>query len=176
MNSINNKIKHRFNTLNSWHLLPPMIILLSVFLFIFSKNGNYIEEYIGVQKELFFYLNDKLSSFPRVEYNLTQLGDVLIVFPLLMIFIRYAPKLWEALLVSSLLSLVVSAGLKKLFSVPRPARFFGEDSFTIIGRTLTGHNSCPSGHSITAFIIITLLLFAFMPRHKVYTVSFLKLR
>jgi uncharacterized membrane protein YoaK (UPF0700 family) len=54
--------------------------------------------------------------------------------------------------------------LKNLFAVPRPAATFDNQSFAIIGQTLSGQNSLPSGHSITIFTVLTLLLFAFMPK------------
>ncbi len=161
--NLNNKVNHNFVKVGLWWTLPAFLILGVIFLVVIIQGGNYIDTYIGVQKDLFFYLNSHLSSFPNIELNLTQLGDVLIIFPFFMALILYAPKLWEALISSSLISLGVSFGLKKLFSVPRPARFFDEESFTILGRTLDGNNSLPSGHSMTAFIVITLLLFAFMP-------------
>ena len=57
----------------------------------------------------------------------------------------------------------LSNPLKNLFSVPRPVAAFSQNSFVIIGKTLTGHNSLPSGHSITVFAILTVLLFSLMP-------------
>ncbi len=139
--------------------------------FIINNDGSsFIDHYVYVQKDLFFYLNNKLSQFPNLQFNLTQLGDGLIFYPLLTIFIIYGPKLWEAILTSSIISLIVSALLKKLFAVPRPATMLDHDSFTIIGKTLTGKTSLPSGHSICAFIIITTLLFAFMPKKIGYKI------
>ena len=129
-----------------------------------------MDEYVSIQKNLFLNINHKLSKFPILQFNLTQLGDVLIFFPLLTVFMVYSPKLWEGLITSALLSLIVSAGLKKLFHVPRPAAMFDNDIFVITGRTLTGNTSVPSGHSIVIFVVITILLFAFMPvktRHKI---------
>jgi hypothetical protein len=38
------------------------------------------------------------------------------------------------------------------------------DAFTIMGRPNILHTSLPSGHSMTAFIVITVLLYAFMPK------------
>ena len=91
---------------------------------------------------------------------------------LISVFIVYAPKLWGALLTSAILSLVVSASLKKLFAVPRPAAMFDTDCFVIIGRTLSGRTALPSGHSIAAFVVITILLFAFMPKKNNYKPEF----
>lgn len=107
-----------------------------------------------------------MSEYPILQLNLTQLGDAVISFSILSIFIISAPKIWEVLLTSGILSLIVSFTLKKLFSVPRPAAVFDNDSFEIIGRTLTGNTSLPSGHSISAFFVITIFLFAFMPKKK----------
>ncbi|WP_206082259.1 phosphatase PAP2 family protein [Maribellus sediminis] len=158
--------------MNYRSLIPPFLILLLFYIyFIFSKGGgSYVDEYVNIQKDLFLSINGHLSKFPVLQFNLTQLGDVLIFFPLLTVFMVYSPKLWEGLITSALLSLIVSAGLKKLFHVPRPAAMFDNDTFVIIGRTLTGNTSLPSGHSIATFVVITTLLFAFMPnqnRHKI---------
>ncbi len=164
---LNQKATTNFKKVKLGLLTPAILVLVLLSFFLISKEGNYIDTYIKVQKDCFFYLNNKLSIFPTIPFNLTQLGDVLIVFPLLMALFIYAPKFWEALITSSLLSLVVSFGLKKLLAVPRPARVFDHDSFMIIGRTLSGKNSLPSGHSMTAFIVITILLFAFMPKKNI---------
>jgi len=82
----------------------------------------------------------------------------------------YAPKIWESLLSASILSCILSSLLKQVFAVPRPAVAFDKNSFVIIGNTLTGNNSLPSGHSITAFTILTVLLFAFMPQKLNYKI------
>jgi len=157
-----------FIDIKFWYLIPAIFLLsLLFFYFLFvSEGNNFTHEYIYLQKDMFFYLNSKLSEYPRLQFNLTQLGDVLISFSLLSIFIFYAPKLWEALLTSAILSLIVSASLKKIFSVPRPAAIFNHGSFTIIGKTLSGHSALPSGHSIASLVAITTLLFAFMPKKK----------
>ena len=166
---LDSKMTINFMNVKLWYLTPSLfLLLLFFFYFLFFREGdNYIEEYIYIQKDLFFYLNNKLSEYRSLQFNLTQLGDVLISFSLLSIFIVYAPKLWEALLTSAILSLIVSATLKRIFSVPRPAAVFDNDSFNIIGRTLSGSTSLPSGHSIATFVVITTLLFAFMPKKKI---------
>ena len=154
-----------------WFLIPAVIILLVISVyFIFINNDSFTNAYVSVQKDLFYYLNSKLSKLPALQNNLTQLGDVLIFFPLITIFFIYSPKLWEALITSALLSLIVSAVLKKLFAMPRPAAVFDTTSFTIIGKTLNGKTSLPSGHSIATFVVITILLFAFMPKKNIYKI------
>ena len=105
-----------------------------------------------------------MGQYPNLQYNLTQFGDALIFLSFLSIFIIYAPKIWEALLSSLLISLLLSCPLKSIFAVPRPGVVFNEDSIIVVGKALCGHNSLPSGHSITIFTILTVLLFAFMPK------------
>ena len=169
---LNNNVTDNFINLKLGVLIPPFLLLfLFGFYFVFfNEGGSYIEMYVTSQKESFFYINAKLSQFPNLQFNLTQLGDVLLFFPLITVFIVYAPKLWGALLTSAIISLVVAFTLKKTFAVPRPAAMFDHDSFVIIGKTLSGRTSLPSGHSIATFIVISILLVAFMPKenkHKI---------
>ena len=172
---LNNKVISNFAKVRFTYLIPSFLVLLTCFSIpiILKTENNYSDKYISIQKEVFFTLNSLLSSFPHLEYNLTQLGDVIILLPFVAIFIHYAPKLWEAIITSSILSLITSAVLKKIFSVPRPAAVFDNDSFMIIGKTLKGNTSLPSGHSMTSFIVITLLLFAFMPKKKGHQLFFI---
>lgn len=159
-------VSNNFSKIKLWWAIPLLLLLLFFFLFlvVFKNEASFVDAYVKIQKNLFFYLNDRLSVYPKLQYNLTQLGDATFLFPLVTIFIIYAPKLWEALLSASILSLLTSAILKKIFSVPRPAAILDNNSFTIIGKKLCGHTSLPSGHSICIFILITILLFAFMPK------------
>lgn len=157
-------VQYNFKKVKLRLLFIPVVLLITIAFFLFKLDALTIEGYINVQKEVFFELNKELSKFSSLQFNLTQLGDVLIFFPFLTIFMLYAPKLWESLLTSALISLIFSATLKKLFSVPRPAAIFDVDSFTIIGRTLKGSTSLPSGHSIATFVVLSVVLFAFMPK------------
>ncbi len=154
-----------------WLLIPPFLLLLLFFFYFSLSDGtNFADVYVKSQKNLFFFLNRNLSEYPDLQFNLTQLGDALIFFPLLIIFLFYAPKLWQALLTSSIITLVISAALKRIFAVPRPAAIFDTDSFVIVGRTLSGRTALPSGHSITAFMVITILIYAFMPKKIRYKI------
>ena len=145
--------------------LPAVIYLVSFSLFFMFKEGDFSTNYTQLQIPFFLYINHILSAFPRLEYNLTNFGNALVGLSLLSIFLYYAPKLWGALINASLLSLILTYPLKKLFEVPRPASVIDVSDFTIIGRTLL-HKSFPSGHSITIFIFIAILLLAFMPRMR----------
>lgn len=68
-----------------------------------------------------------------------------------------------------------SKHFKKMFTIPRPEVALEHHSFNIIGQHLSVHNSLPSGHSITIFTTLTVLMFALMPRkiHRRYVWIFL---
>jgi membrane-associated phospholipid phosphatase len=161
---LDNSVVENFSKTKSRVLLFPLLILVLIFFVLLKESAFTVDSYINIQKDLFFYLNSKLAQSPILQFNLTQLGDASIILSLITIFLVYAPQLWESILTSSLIALIVSFLLKKLFAVPRPAAMFDNDSFVIIGKTLSGATSLPSGHSITTFTTITILLFAFMPK------------
>lgn len=168
---LDNTVINNFRKVKLWFLIPPFLVLISFFLFFeLSEGTNFIDEYTTCQKDLFLFINGKLSVYPNFEFNITQLGDALIFFPFLFIFLFYAPKLWQALLTSSIISLIVSATCKSIFAVPRPAAIYDNDTFVIIGKRIIGLTSLPSGHSITAFMIVTLLFYAFMPKKMHYKI------
>ncbi|WP_113638628.1 phosphatase PAP2 family protein [Nubsella zeaxanthinifaciens] len=144
--------------------LLPVGLLLAIAFFLYKEDALNIDSYRQIQKGAFYYVNSRLSQFPNLEFNLTQLGDALVLLSFLTIFIIRRPKIWEHLITSSLVSLLITFVLKTFFSVPRPAATFNNSSFTIIGDTLTCNNSLPSGHTITIFTTLTVLMYGFMPK------------
>lgn len=169
-NRLNTNVIANYSKLKPSLLLLPTFFLIAIVLFLYRHDSLSVDKYIQIQKNCFFFLNSKLSEFPTILFNLTQLGDVVICLSFLSVFILCTPKIWESLLAASLVSCIFSTSLKKIFSVPRPAAVFDNNSFVIIGKTLTGHSSLPSGHSITVFTILTVLLFAFLPQKMSYKV------
>ena len=154
----------------------PILLLIAMVLWLYSRDALSVDKYIQVQKDAFFFINFHLGQFPKTLYNLTQIGDASVFLAFLSIFILYAPKMWEALLSASLLSLIFSNVLKNIFGVARPAVVFDNNSFIIIGNKAVGQASLPSGHSITVFTTLTVLMFAFMPeklQYKILWVSFI---
>lgn len=167
---MNTIVINNFSKLRRSLFFLPLFLLILIVLYLYTQDSLSVEGYIQIQKNCFYFLNSKLSQFPNTQYNLTQLGDALIFLSFLAIFIIYAPKIWESLLSASLLSCLFSSLLKKIFAVPRPAAVLDNDSFVIIGKTLSGHNSVPSGHSITDFTTLTVLMFAFFPKRLAYKI------
>jgi membrane-associated phospholipid phosphatase len=161
---MNTSVINNYSRLKPFLFFLPLFILIAIVLFLYSKGALCADKYVQIQKDSFFYINYHLGQYPNLQYSLTQFGDALIFLSFLSIFIIYAPKIWEALLSSLLISLLISCPLKSVFAVPRPGAAFNNDSAIIVGKALCGNNSLPSGHSITIFAILTVLLFAFMPK------------
>ncbi|MBC7439980.1 MAG: phosphatase PAP2 family protein [Flavobacterium sp.] len=161
---MNSRIISNFSKINFSLFFAPLFLLASIVFFLYRQDALSVSKYVEIQKKYFYFINFKLSQFPNTIYNITQIGDALIFLSFLTIFVVYAPKIWESLLSSLIVSVVFSSILKDFFRVPRPAAAFDNSTFIIIGKTLPGYSSLPSGHAITVFTIITILLFAFMPQ------------
>lgn len=165
---MNDYITDNYKKVSFYLLLLPIFIISAIIGLLYSQNALNVMGYVNIQKNIFYFLNGKLSQFPILEDNLTQIGDAFIGMSLLSILIIYTPKMWEALLSASLISLVFSKTFKEIFDIPRPATIFDNDSFNIIGETLVGYSSLPSGHSITTFTLLTVCMFAFAPKKTTY--------
>lgn len=151
-------------------LYLPMGLLLLIAVFLFSQHALNIDGYRHIQKGAFFFVNGKLGQFPHLMDNLTQLGDGFVFFALVSILIIYASETLGAMIDGLLITAVFANIFKWLFAVPRPAATFDNEKMVIVGQTLRGHNSFPSGHSITIFALLTVLMFAFVPKAKKYQV------
>ena len=151
-------------------LYLPIGLLLLIVVFLFSQHALNIDGYRQIQKGTFFFLNGELGQFPHLMDNLTQIGDGLVFFALVSILIIYASETLGAMIDALLATALLANVFKWLFSVPRPAATFDNEKIVIIGQTLRGHNSFPSGHSITIFALLTVLMFAFVPKDKKYQI------
>ncbi len=160
----NNDVIINYSKLKPTVFALPLFLLISIFIFLFFLDGLSVANYTMVQKDLFFFINHHLGYYKTSIYNITQLGDASILLSFLIIFVIYAPKMWEALLSASLLSLLFSWFFKNLFLVPRPSELYNNSSFIIVGKTAVGFASLPSGHSITVFTTLAVVLFAFLPK------------
>ncbi|KUF45133.1 phosphatase PAP2 family protein [Myroides marinus] len=148
----------------------PIVLLIIIACGLYSVDCLSTNGYIAVQKDTFLFMNSSVRNYPHILFNLTQFGDAMIFLSFLSIFVIYAPKIWESLITASIFSLIFTVIMKEFFAIPRPAAALSSNTFNIIGERLAGSNSFPSGHSITVFTILTVLMFAFMPykiKHKV---------
>lgn len=167
---MNKAVSVNFSKIKLSVLTTPLVLIVLIVLVLYLNSVTSVESYVSFQKEYFIKINAELSKFPILQKNLTECGDTLVVFCLFSVFLFKTPKLWEGLLLGSLISGVFSNILKAVFSVPRPAAMYDNNEFVIIGESLVGHNSLPSGHSITVFVGISILIFSFMPFKRIQKV------
>lgn len=168
---MNKQVSDNFAKVRLWYFALAVGVF-ALFLGALKLFGlSEIQAYPHIQKDIFLAINSLYSNAPTIAHNLTQLGDASVSLALLLCFALIAPKLWEALIASSLLSLILCQGLKAFYAMPRPARIFG-DSFNVIGEKLMGANSFPSGHTVTTFTIFSIILFAFMPKARKWRLPF----
>lgn len=165
---MNEVVITNFNKINPRLFLFPFFIILILVLFFLMNDAFSVQGYLAIQKDWFYDLNHYFGKYEATAFNLTQLGDASIFLSFLILLVIYAPKFWESLLSALLVSAVLCKFLKELFSIPRPAEILNKYSFIIVGRTLDGFSSLPSGHTVTVFTILTVILFAFMPKKIIY--------
>ena len=164
---MNEKAFSNFKNIQFFHLFIPLSLLIVIAVSLFSNKVWTAENYINIQKEAFLSLNLKLSTHPQLMYNLTQLGDAIVILSFVSIFVIYAPRIWESIISASLISALMCSPFKWLFKVQRPAAGLENDSFFIVGKAYFGSNSLPSGHAITACTVLTVIMIATMPKNIV---------
>ena len=94
---------------------------------------------------------------------LTLLGHGLAAVMLLALVLPRAPQLLAAGLYAAPLGGLFSALGKRLTASPRPAAVLDPASFHIQGQVLSGHNAFPSGHTITIFLVATVVALGYPP-------------
>jgi len=95
---------------------------------------------------------------PAVLSCITILGHGLSATMLMSPTLLRAPGLLAAGLYSAPAALLLSRAPKALIDSPRPAAVLDAASIHIDGMRLAAHNSFPSGHALTAFMLVAVLL------------------
>lgn len=154
---------HSNNTNQNWftqsHFLLAIILTIITSLAIIACD---VQQYTDLQQDLFITLNLSMQVFTdAVWFNLTYLGDGLILIPLLSILCLTKPRAWAALFGTIPAALILCRLGKNFFAVPRPAAVIDNEQFNIVGETLTAYTSFPSGHTITIFSAAFVLLFVY---------------
>jgi undecaprenyl-diphosphatase len=110
----------------------------------------------------FLAVNDALWQWlpgSALSY-VTLLGHGLSATMLMSTCLLRAPQTLAAALWSTPVALALSRLPKAVIDSPRPAAVLDAGSIHIQGMRLAAHNSFPSGHSITAFMLVAVLLCA----------------
>ena len=139
-------------------VLTPIAILITLYIGVFlaSDYSHSSSSYIHVQLHYFMVLNNWLSFLPDIIWhNLTYLGKWFILLPLILIFIKNNLPLIKVVCLAFFIASVTTILGKWLFGVPRPALVLDTTHFNIIGPMLQTFTSLPSGHSTTAFALLS---------------------
>jgi membrane-associated phospholipid phosphatase len=118
------------------------------------------------EPQFFLQLNHAAQALPElfwVSFNI--LGNGWAIFAVACPLLLLAPRLLTAALVGGAISGVLSHFFKHTLEMPRPAAILDPASFHILGKALT-HFSMPSGHTLTAFAILTAFYFALEPTKR----------
>lgn len=106
---------------------------------------------------VFLWLNHVAQVFPALWWShLTILGDASLGLLLMLPLLGRRPDLAWQFLLAALFATLWSHGMKEIFSSLRPPAVLSADSFRLIGPMLE-HNSFPSGHTTTAFVLAGLV-------------------
>jgi membrane-associated phospholipid phosphatase len=97
---------------------------------------------------------------PALLSGITLLGNGLAATMLMSPALLSAPKTLCAALYSAPVALLLSRAPKALLDSPRPAAVLDPAAIHVDGMLLAGHNSFPSGHTLTAFLLVAVLLTA----------------
>ena len=134
--------------------MPLFLLLSAAALVALDITQVDARHYVESQRDLFLAINGSLAAHPFFWLNVTQLGDALVLFPLLSFLLFKSPRAWAALFATAPIAGIFSSLAKSHFAVPRPAAVLTPDQIAIAGPVLTAHNSLPSGHTITILFCI----------------------
>jgi len=146
----------------SWMALrAPMRVLTLVLTFIFVAGHN-LHMTLAWNQSLFLWLNAACAALPDWLWaSLTITGHTSVVFalfaPLLLPHQRQGTMVITGLLATALVGGIVSWVVKESLQIPRPPAVLTLDQFHLIGHRLDVV-SFPSGHTLSAFAVATLLI------------------
>ncbi|QGU31570.1 phosphatase PAP2 family protein [Thermochromatium tepidum] len=103
-------------------------------------------------------LNVLAAAYPSwIWACLTALGDERALFALTLFFSLRRPRLFWTLILSALIAIAASRGLKVLLDTARPPAVLAADAFHLIGPALK-RMSFPSGHSVSIVVFCGVLM------------------
>ena len=115
-----------------------------------------IHHYYAINTPLFLIINGMPPHSNWFWQNITFMGDGLSAYVLLIFFCRHnAHLLWLGLLAVLITGFGVQ-GIKQSIDVLRPIGYLGIEHVQVIGKILK-HDSFPSGHAATAFVLAGVL-------------------
>lgn len=108
----------------------------------------------------FIPLNQLTADLPAsLLAGTTFMGDTAVPVALVLLLIKRYPAIVPMILLTSIIGMLLSNGLKSYFAMPRPPAVLPQNEFNLVGQALKSR-SFPSGHSATIFIFTTLMFYA----------------
>lgn len=143
----------------------PLICLLSLTLTLLWLTGGDINRtsYWSTQLTWFATISEALYPWRVFFDNVTQLGDALILLPIISLLLVWRPQVWAGFFGAIPLGVLLSVGGKYLAAIPRPGAVLDPAIYTAVGG-MKGYHSFPSGHTITIFTIMTIILLISIPK------------
>ncbi len=158
--------------LNSPHSIKKLILTFTVMsglalLISAIFAGISPSQYANLQTHLFLHINHTLAKIGNLFWqNITALGDGVLLLPLLSWLVLKHTRAWAAFFGAIPVSTFLSHAGKVLFAMPRPAAVIEHEHIYIIGHALTGATSLPSGHTITIFTVVSILIYLLINGEK----------
>lgn len=140
-------------------------LILALVIYLFDLN-----------QMLFQQLNQSFSLLPDLLWiHITVLGNAISLFLISYFFVEKHPKLFVSLFLSIFVGIAFIQSLKSIFMHPRPPALLSQSDFHLIGEAIRSR-SFPSGHTATAFIFSSIMLFSFPKNRNLllfYSLAFL---
>jgi undecaprenyl-diphosphatase len=116
--------------------------------------------YGGADVPVFLALNDAAARWlpAPVPSSLTLLGHGLAAMMILSPCLLRAPRIVAAGVLAVPAATLFTRVPKALVAAPRPGAVLDAAGFHVQGMLLSSHNSFPSGHAITAFVVVAVLV------------------
>lgn len=115
---------------------------------------------------LFLYLNHSARILPDIVWvTFNMLGNGWSVFALCSPLLVFAPRLLTSAILGGAIAGALSRWPKHALEMPRPAGILDHASFYILERPLTSF-AMPSGHTLTAFAVLSGIYFAIDRKHR----------
>lgn len=157
--------RHWETIMKRYHLYWfPFLCLLGLSLTVIWLTGGDVNRtsYWSIQVDWFASISETLLPWRVFFQNITQLGDALIFLPIISFLIVWRPQIWAGFFGAIPLGIVLSAGGKYLAAIPRPGVVLDPAIYTAVGG-MKGYHSFPSGHTITIFTIMAVILLVLIP-------------
>lgn len=141
-------------------LAPIALLPLSVVAFVLAVLATTFMQGGTLNLEAFVAVQHVTVALPDTAWSMiTICGTGVIAFALLSPTLAWQPRWYAAGIAAAGLAGLYSNGAKHLFGLPRPASVIDAGHLHVIGETLRA-NTFPSGHSVTAFTLASILVFA----------------